>query len=809
MDPITAIGLLGTLANLIQASNCLLEVAKNYREGEKEVQEVFNDVAVFEEALKGFDRVLRSRQTKHNISATVMTNALSEAAITIQKLESKLVQICRSEVSAVRRMKWVQNKSNVNKLHDRLKEQTSMLQSFLALAHAETFLNACQQNPDFLQVRSSSADDTESDTVSISSESTMFSCGSSLSSLRRASVDTASSIGSSSSSLQKMPSNALVGAEISTTIDKPAAGSMNVRKACRYDCFCQCHAQNGPRGKGVPRFSSSEPVCTDANCEAAKQSKQPAVTPSSFFRRAMVQITSSKSLRVRYELNTFRMVSEGSDAMRYVKHGNLDKLKICIESGDATLWDTAPDGWSLLHTAAYNRQLPIVRYLLDLGASTEVADVGARKPADLAILKSLANDATSVEHEIVEVFSKKDDYIFDFEFTPVHVAVLNLYDAEDRERPNLDQLIEVIDDCNNAPAGTDWAKWKMKYRNRSPLFTGIIELFRASAFGKPKTHKVIHNLLDKKDRKYHWTPLHWASSSGQPEKMRTLMRHGANPFILSNLDANILHAAAESKSFGGLDGALEIWKRYPQQLDINQANRWAETPLHVAAWGSLNSVKRLLEAGANRDVRQEDGQVPLHCAGLSRQGEVRRTIVTLLCSGDSDVHINAQDTDDRPPIFDFLDDPICMQTLLEHGARLDLLDTSGRSAFHHACIQGEHEALETLLRFSPPNSVMVTVKDHNGDTALIQALRHRNVRCTMSLLELADVGDIVGEGGWAAVHHAAQWGDAEVLEAVLLHPSFVKGAKTIDGKTAEVVAMEAGNWCGEIKYLLKTHTSIT
>jgi hypothetical protein len=43
------------------------------------------------------------------------------------------------------------------------------------------------------------------------------------------------------------------------------------------------------------------------------------------------------------------MVPEGSDALRYVKHGKLDKLKMSISSREATPWDTAPDGWSLLH----------------------------------------------------------------------------------------------------------------------------------------------------------------------------------------------------------------------------------------------------------------------------------------------------------------------------------------------------------------------------------------------------------------------------------------------------------------------------
>ena len=51
----------------------------------------------------------------------------------------------------------------------------------------------------------------------------------------------------------------------------------------------------------------------------------------------------------------------------------------------------------------------------------------------------MADDATAVERKIVEVFSQKDDYVSDFEFTSIHVAVLDLYDANDRERPSLKQ----------------------------------------------------------------------------------------------------------------------------------------------------------------------------------------------------------------------------------------------------------------------------------------------------------------------------------------------------------------------------------
>lgn len=220
-------------------------------------------------------------------------------------------------------------------------------------------------------------------------------------------------------------------------------------------------------------------------------------------------------------------------------------------------------------------------------------------------------------------------------------------------------------------------------------------------------------------------------------------------------------------------------------------------------------MEKLVEAGADRNVRQEDGQVPLHCTGMTAKGKVRGQIIDLLCMGGKGDHINTQDINGRPRLFDFLDDASCVEVLVNYGASLDLLDETGKSAFHHACIQNNEETLETLLRLSSPGSVLVTVKDHDGNTALILALSHRSRHCALVLLELDDVGDMVGQDGWGAIHHAAKLGDCKVLEAVLHHRSYVRGMRTIDGKTAEVVAMEAGTWCGEVKDLLRKSNSIT
>lgn len=289
--------------------------------------------------------------------------------------------------------------------------------------------------------------------------------------------------------------------------------------------------------------------------------------------------------------------------------------------------------------------------------------------------------------------------------------------------------------------------------------------------------------------------------------MKILVDNGADPFLLSNLNANILQAAAESKIDHGLAGALEIWKRFPNRLDINQRNRWGKTPLHVASLGSAPCVKLLLEAGADPSITQEDGQVALHFSALSLRGPDRREIVSLLCSTDDGDHINTQDVDGRPPVFDFLDDSECLELLIGHGARTDLVDTFGKTFFHHACIQDESDALRTAFRLAD-EYLTATKKDEDGNTPLFEALCYGRIDRASILLELDDVGDVMSKDGWAAVHYAVDTGDEDLLEAVLKHPSFVKGIKTADGKTINAVSMEAGTWCGRVKELVRKYNSL-
>ena len=200
----------------------------------------------------------------------------------------------------------------------------------------------------------------------IMSEPTTHRAGSLISSIRRPSVDILpSSIGSSLPPLSRQSMDN----SPTSTLDRIAKHSFpflsgqvigasgclsdlsRIRHACRYDCYCMCHAHDTTRSDRLSsKLAASKLRCTEPQCQATSLEGK-TETASSFFRKFMSQVMSSKCIKVRYDLNTYRMVAEGSDAMRYVKHGNLEKLKTCIRSGEATLWDTAPDGWSLLHVS--------------------------------------------------------------------------------------------------------------------------------------------------------------------------------------------------------------------------------------------------------------------------------------------------------------------------------------------------------------------------------------------------------------------------------------------------------------------------
>lgn len=134
MDPVTAIGLLASISNLICASGEAAQLLRSFKDGEKEVTGLASQVALFEENLKGFHRIFRSRQVVHRVSTETLTQVIEESSTELDELKKRLRQILRSENSTIRRMRWMQNKTSLERINVLIKGKCAMLHGLVSVA---------------------------------------------------------------------------------------------------------------------------------------------------------------------------------------------------------------------------------------------------------------------------------------------------------------------------------------------------------------------------------------------------------------------------------------------------------------------------------------------------------------------------------------------------------------------------------------------------------------------------------------------------------------------------------------------------
>lgn len=174
----------------------------------------------------------------------------------------------------------------------------------------------------------------------------------------------------------------------------------------------------------------------------------------------------------------------------------------------------------------------------------------------------------------------------------------------------------------------------------------------------------------------------------------------------------------EGELFGGM---LEQWKAFlalmitesPKQLNI--ADLKGQTPLMLMAEdGDTVMVKTLLQAGADPDLQDWKGMTALHSACKSRVKD-------------------------------------CVEALLSHPCRLDVVTHEKRSPLHTAAWSGHLHAVRSLAQLAPQ---LIRERDSHGDTPLelaedllahpdklkmLQARRAQDVKGCASVGELEEI----------------------------------------------------------------------
>ncbi|GFQ77336.1 hypothetical protein TNCT_578431 [Trichonephila clavata] len=252
-----------------------------------------------------------------------------------------------------------------------------------------------------------------------------------------------------------------------------------------------------------------------------------------------------------------------------VAHGDVEVVKLLLQEKNININDKANDGFSLLHIAAQEGNLNIVKHLIDRGADVNSQNDAGSKPIHIA--------AREGHKDIVELFlncKSLNNYLGAFDQSLVHYATMG-------SQPEILKL--------------------------------LIDL------------KFDVNASDRNDLK----PVHIAVSSNDKNILLILLQHGAyyDAFYngLTPLQLALYHNhgncvqllilikelfdAVKHNNFSEVENCIR------KEVILNVKNSENIAPLHYACWkGYEDIVNLLLENKADPNVIGKGGSTPLHYA---------------------------------------------------------------------------------------------------------------------------------------------------------------------------------------------------
>jgi serine/threonine-protein phosphatase 6 regulatory ankyrin repeat subunit B len=240
---------------------------------------------------------------------------------------------------------------------------------------------------------------------------------------------------------------------------------------------------------------------------------------------------------------------------------------------------------------------------------------------------------------------------------------------------------------------------------RAPLFDAIAAGDKDAVLKiLSKRHPVKLNHREPRDGE---TFLIAAIRADQPEIVRILLTHGANPNLreITAVDGRNERPSGDSP----LAAAVNIDSIEMVRLLIQHGVRLAEHPYALHSAPSIEMIRFLLDHGAAIDGRDENGATYLHTAANNEEIE---DIARLLI--ERGANVNAPDKDGASPLFRVASVKIA-RLLIERGANVNAADREGRTPLHFAVSEGPGIELAKLLVLRGAD---VNARNREGHTAL-------------------------------------------------------------------------------------------
>ncbi|HEX7176660.1 MAG TPA: ankyrin repeat domain-containing protein [Pyrinomonadaceae bacterium] len=212
------------------------------------------------------------------------------------------------------------------------------------------------------------------------------------------------------------------------------------------------------------------------------------------------------------------------------------------------------------------------------------------------------------------------------------------------------------------------------------------------------------------------TALFYAAGAGHYEIARLLLEGGADPEA-SNVVGMTPHAVATSRGHAQLAALIESHKTGGRSGGVEGAlDRGRPALLRAAREGDAAGVRRLLEAGADADTRDESAWTPLMLAAVGGHTEA----VGMLLAGGAQP--NARNDKGWTPLMlaVSLGDAGLARALLDAGADPNVRDNEGLTPLMQAVGENNVECARLLLE----RGADAGLTNHSGETAQSIAARH-------------------------------------------------------------------------------------
>ncbi|KAK3583377.1 hypothetical protein CHS0354_040339 [Potamilus streckersoni] len=420
------------------------------------------------------------------------------------------------------------------------------------------------------------------------------------------------------------------------------------------------------------------------------------------------------------------------------RNDNLPLLKYLIENNPSLTLQNDKNGWTAIHYAAARGSAPVIEALIQAGL-----DLNARTSYGAHVLHIAAmHDNLSIVKYLIE-----NDPSLPLQNDKNGWTAIQ-YAAAGGSAPVIEALIQAGLDLNTKTNDNNHVLHIVAHHDNLSIIKHLIE-------NNPS--------LPLQNDKNGWTAIHYAAAGGSAPVIEALIQAGLDLNARTNDNKNVLHIAAHHDNLSIIKYLME---NNPSLALQNDKNGW--TAIHyAAARGSAPVIEALIQAGLDLNARTNDNKHVLHIAAH---------------------HDNLS----------------IIKHLIENNPSLALQnDKNGWTAIHYAAAGGSAPVIESLIQAG----LDLNARTSYGAHVLHIAAHHDNLSIIKHLMEnnpsLALQND---KNGWTAIHYAAARGSAPVIEA-LIQAELDLNARTNDNKHVLHIAAHHDN-LSIIKHLVENNPSL-